>query len=186
MMYFQDKLIEFNYFILPPLQPLFPYLLEQSTKFCSDRDTNWPVVLKCWPSKAPVDEKAQHELSLTIKLYLNRLNKLNSFWELKLPALALIFNFSYIALLSPIDGIWYCEMRILLENKPGLALLLSSQSCVVSVVNGGELLVWHVSELVHSEQISVLALVGLVVVFAYKVEISFPNCVAIYLIINKI
>ena len=38
-----------------------PYFLEQSTKFCSESETNFPVALKCCPSKDPVVENAQHE-----------------------------------------------------------------------------------------------------------------------------
>ena len=35
--------------------------LQQSTRFCSDNETSLPVALKCWPSRAPVEEKAQQE-----------------------------------------------------------------------------------------------------------------------------
>lgn len=47
--------------INPPLQPWLPSAVEQSTRFCSLRDTSFPVFLNCWPSKAPVALKAQHE-----------------------------------------------------------------------------------------------------------------------------
>lgn len=47
--------------INPPLQPLFPYEAEQSTRFCSDNETKTPLLRKCWPSNAPVAEKLQHE-----------------------------------------------------------------------------------------------------------------------------
>ena len=36
-------------------------VLEQSTRFCSERDTSLPVALKCCPSKEPVVLKAQQE-----------------------------------------------------------------------------------------------------------------------------
>ena len=35
--------------------------LEQSTRFCSLRETSCPVALKCCPSREPVAEKAQQE-----------------------------------------------------------------------------------------------------------------------------
>jgi len=40
---------------------MLPCFCEQSTKFCSESETSLPVALKCCPSRAPVDEKAQHE-----------------------------------------------------------------------------------------------------------------------------
>jgi hypothetical protein len=46
----------------PPTQPMLPCLLEQSTKFCSESETSFPVALKCCPSSEPVDEKAQSEV----------------------------------------------------------------------------------------------------------------------------
>ena len=30
-------------------------------RFCSERETRLPVFLKCWPSREPVVEKAQHD-----------------------------------------------------------------------------------------------------------------------------
>lgn len=47
--------------IRPPLQPSLPSGREQSTRFCSLRDTIFPVFLKCWASRAPVVLKAQQE-----------------------------------------------------------------------------------------------------------------------------
>ena len=47
--------------IKPPLHPKFPYLVEQSTKFCSEIETSCPDLAKCCPSSEPVVEKAQHE-----------------------------------------------------------------------------------------------------------------------------
>merc|ERR1719383_734688 len=38
-------------FITPPRHPLLPSLFEQSTRFCSLRDTSCLVLLKCAPSK---------------------------------------------------------------------------------------------------------------------------------------
>jgi len=38
----------------PPSQPWLPYLVEQSTRFCSLSDTSLPVLRKCWPSNDPV------------------------------------------------------------------------------------------------------------------------------------
>ena len=38
-----------------------PSFFEQSTRFCSERETSLPVFLKCWPSSDPVEENAQHE-----------------------------------------------------------------------------------------------------------------------------
>ena len=49
-----------NYFTLmylkalsmsPPLHPLFPNLVEQSTRFCSLSETKFPVLRKCCPTK---------------------------------------------------------------------------------------------------------------------------------------
>lgn len=45
----------------PPPQPKFPSCLVQSTRFCSESDTNLPEARACWPSRTPVVEKAQHE-----------------------------------------------------------------------------------------------------------------------------
>ena len=36
-------------------------LLQQSTRFCSDSETNWPVFFLWAPSMAPVEENAQQE-----------------------------------------------------------------------------------------------------------------------------
>jgi len=45
----------------PPLQPWLPWAWEQSTRFCSERETSLPV-LRAWaPSSEPVVEKAQQE-----------------------------------------------------------------------------------------------------------------------------
>ena len=38
-----------------------PSGLEQSMRFFSDSETSFPVLLKCWPSREPVVEKAQQE-----------------------------------------------------------------------------------------------------------------------------
>ena len=38
--------------IRPPLHPLFPNFPEQSTRFCSLSDTNWPDFRKCCPRKS--------------------------------------------------------------------------------------------------------------------------------------
>lgn len=44
----------------PPLQPLFPYFtVEQSTRFCALRDTNFPVFSFTCASRAPTALKAQ-------------------------------------------------------------------------------------------------------------------------------
>ena len=45
----------------PPLQPWFPSGFEQSTKFCSERSGSAPNLIFIWPSRAPVDENAQHD-----------------------------------------------------------------------------------------------------------------------------
>ena len=37
------------------------YILEQSTRFCSESETNLPVALKCCPSREPVVLNAQQE-----------------------------------------------------------------------------------------------------------------------------
>ena len=39
----------------------FVNILEQSTRFCSERETSFPVALKCCPSRDPVVLKAQQE-----------------------------------------------------------------------------------------------------------------------------
>ena len=39
----------------------FTNLPEQSTRFCSLRETSLPVALKCWPSREPVVLNAQQE-----------------------------------------------------------------------------------------------------------------------------
>ena len=40
------------------------YVPEQSTRFCSERETSFPVALKCCPSRDPVALKAQQEPQL--------------------------------------------------------------------------------------------------------------------------
>ena len=45
----------------PPKQAWFPKDPEQSRRFCSLNETSFPVLRKCWPSRAPVAEKAQQE-----------------------------------------------------------------------------------------------------------------------------
>lgn len=49
--------------INPPSHPWFPYLDEQSTKFCSESETSFPVFRICCPSKEPVvlnDQQLPH------------------------------------------------------------------------------------------------------------------------------
>ena len=38
-----------------------PYFCAQSTRFCSESDTSFLLFLKCWPSRDPVAENAQHD-----------------------------------------------------------------------------------------------------------------------------
>ena len=45
----------------PPAQPWLPCFLAQSTRFCSDRETNLPALAAWAPSSEPVAEKAQQE-----------------------------------------------------------------------------------------------------------------------------
>ena len=45
----------------PPLQPLFPYIVEQSTRFWVLRDTSFPVFSFTWASRAPTALNAQHD-----------------------------------------------------------------------------------------------------------------------------
>lgn len=45
----------------PPSQPLFPYMVEQSTRFWALRDTSLPVFSFTCPSRAPTALKAQHD-----------------------------------------------------------------------------------------------------------------------------
>lgn len=72
----------------PPLQPLLPYCVEQSIKFCSESDTRNPVLRKCWPSRAPVCR--QTLVAQTSKQYIQQNNR--KCMELKVKFTRLMLN----------------------------------------------------------------------------------------------
>lgn len=47
--------------INPPLQPSLPWAVEQSTRFCSERETNLDLAKNQAPSMDPVAENDQHD-----------------------------------------------------------------------------------------------------------------------------
>jgi hypothetical protein len=40
---------------------MFPYEVEQSTNYCSEKEVRVPVLMAFIPSRDPVEEKAQHD-----------------------------------------------------------------------------------------------------------------------------
>lgn len=125
--------------IKPPSQPMFPYLREQSTKFCSDNETSCEAALKCWPSNEATAEKAQHEphcpwslIGVTYPWVLNIHRQIIIFISNRKQ----ILNLFIINILPPVNRVWDLNVRWLQESSA--SLLDHFAGLVVAVEHGNE------------------------------------------------
>lgn len=93
--------------IKPPLQPLFPYIMEQSTRFCALKDTSFPVFSFTWASRAPTALKAQHDPQAPYKSpsEAQALSHAAPAWTRMGRASHLVLHLRDTALLSPVHGV---------------------------------------------------------------------------------